>query len=97
MSQKDFAIFVSFPCKDSKEVTLSIHTGTHATNPYWHIPLPFSDPIIAEVMGNHLRQMLETTMTKIREANYEKGWRDAKAKRRKKNWFSCRLIRKDDE
>ena len=94
---KDFSMYVSFPCKDSNEVTLSIHTGTNATKPYWNVPIIFSDPIVAEIMGNHLREMMETTITKIRQANYEMGWRDAKSKRLKRTWWSCQFTRKDDE
>ena len=42
----------------------------------------------AELMRQHLQDALGDLFKKAREASYNEGWKDAKAKRRKRKWFS---------
>jgi hypothetical protein len=42
----------------------------------------------AELLRDHLHETLNGRLEVIRREAYEKGWKDAKAKRRKEDWFS---------
>lgn len=47
--------------------------------------------MFAELMENKLRKKLEDRIEAIRKEEYERGWKDAKAKRRKAIWFASVL------
>ena len=44
-------------------------------------------PWLAQLTVRHLRSLLRERMKDIRQAEYERGWKDAKGKRRKETWF----------
>lgn len=48
-------------------------------------------PYYAQLATNYLRERLLAEMQRIRRKAYEKGWRDARAKRKKEDWFSGNL------
>lgn len=46
------------------------------------------------LLRRHIRQALDNQMEAIRKVSYLRGWRDAKSKRKKKDWFaSCVDVR----
>jgi hypothetical protein len=47
-----------------------------------------NDENYAKLATDNLQRHLWATLTVIRERAYEQGWKDAKAHRRKANWFS---------
>ena len=49
----------------------------------WDCP----NEIIADILFQHLRNKLWKTIEKTRKHEYEEGWKDAKAKRRKEQYF----------
>lgn len=47
--------------------------------------------VYAGLLTNHLSNGLWSELVRVRKEAYEKGWKDAKAKVRKENWFSGAL------
>jgi len=47
-----------------------------------------SAPSWAELLTRYLRDRLAYEVRKIRREAYEQGWKDAKSKNRKQDWFS---------
>lgn len=50
--------------------------------------------IEATLLGRHLQEGLDAQMELVRRVSYLRGWRDAKSKRKKHEWFaSCVDVR----
>jgi hypothetical protein len=47
-----------------------------------------ASPMETLLLCEQLRTQLETLMMGVRRVSYRSGWRDAKSKRKKKEWFA---------
>ena len=47
-----------------------------------------SDTQYADLLHRYLRDRLDTAAYKLQREAYEQGWRDARAKKAKRDWFS---------
>lgn len=43
----------------------------------------------ALLVAHNIREYIDKRIRSIREDEYNKGWKDAKAKKAKRTWFSC--------
>jgi hypothetical protein len=70
---------------ESKEVAVKVTTSVG-----WHITARFNcDSVLyAILLRKELDEKLNRELNRIREEAYQKGWRDAKAKKVKETWFS---------
>ena len=50
----------------------------------WQTGQPYLADLLARYIKEHIRKVISDT----RREYYEKGWKDAKAKRQKDDWFS---------
>ena len=72
--------------KDSR-VTLNIDSELGTCSPVY--PLTFNcggDQELAELLARQLNEVIKKKLEKIAIDHYEKGWKDAKSKRRKNSW-----------
>ena len=69
-------------------VTVAIPT---AGNWIIHFDCDRGHEINAGLLLSAMEDQFESKVTKAREDAYHEGYKDAKAKRAKKTWFSCRL------
>lgn len=76
-----------------EKVRVKIDTGLNTTSGqiwlYWNC----NSEMYAELLSRHINKRLDETIQAIRKEEYERGWKDAKAKKSKANWFSA-VIRK---
>ena len=74
--------------KHGTTVKVSIETGLIASSSdvllYWEC----GNDVFAELLTNQLRKKLADRIQAIRQEEYEQGWKDAKAKKRKRTWFA---------
>jgi hypothetical protein len=54
---------------------------------YWEC----SNEVCASLLANHMQDRLDDHMRRVRQAAYEKGWQDAKAKKAKRTYFDWAL------
>jgi hypothetical protein len=47
--------------------------------------------LYAELLEMHLKKKLHETVYEVREEEYERGWKDAKHHKVKRNWFHYEL------
>lgn len=54
------------------------------------IPFEWStgQPYTADLLVRYIQERIETAVSETRREYYEKGWKDAKAKKPKDDWFS---------
>lgn len=55
---------------------------------YYTFTADFHDEPGAQLVMNAIEDNLEKRLKKIRSDAYEEGWKDAKAKRKRADWFS---------
>lgn len=56
----------------------------------YYFPMSFNtnDPIYAALLADSFNESIRRGIRAVREEAYNAGWQDAKAKRRKADWFS---------
>lgn len=78
---------INFSRKDSA-VTVEVEANVGVAARFFHFTMNLSN----EVYAYMLRENFQTKMTKalqdIRREAYEQGWKDAKAKIARRDWFS---------
>jgi len=90
-------IYVEWGKKDDTCVTICVDTSLNVEKYVLIFKWETKEPIFAQLLQHHLRDKIEKMMERIREANYKKGYRDAKAKRKKETFFSGRMQVEDSE
>ena len=78
---------IGFSQKES-EVIISFSASYPISNNFFQAKLKCEHEWIAKLLANNLQKSLESALEKIRREEYLKGWKDAKAKRKKEDWFS---------
>lgn len=79
--------------RDNDKVVITIETdlpnncdGTITT------ALPFtwqlSQPYLADLLVRYIRDRIKTAVSDARRESYEQGWKDARSKKQKADWFS---------
>jgi hypothetical protein len=82
---------IRISCKD-KQVTLSLDTYLPALGQctytfFWEC----GQEDYADLLSQNFQTSLNNRIKDIRRSEYEKGWKDAKSKRRKEDWFAGSL------
>lgn len=79
--------------REGKQVKIVIDTKINTAEPsqFQSCIWDCEDEITAYLVYNHLQQTLWKTIEKTRKVEYERGWRHAKAKQKKEQYFHCRL------
>lgn len=52
-----------------------------------------SAEVDARLLGEHLSNAFHKRIEEIRKVEYQQGWKDAKAKRKKREWFLSTLYK----
>lgn len=73
---------------DGKDLLVRIESELPPKENVYLLRWNTADACYANLLGDHLRSKLNNKLRAIREEAYEQGWKDAKAKRKKKDWFS---------
>jgi len=69
---------LAFDCAGTKITTLAFE---------WNVAHPY----LADVLRRYVKKLLSDAISKTRQEYYEAGWRDAKSKQKKADWFSGEL------
>ena len=79
--------------QDNTTVSIGIDHGLHSTGELKQIFVSFEcgSRMYAELLTNQLNNKLHKLIVLVREEEYNKGWKDAKAKRVKSKWFAGAL------
>ena len=82
--------------RDNEKVVLLFDTGLPhdcegKTTVAWDFTVTTPAPYYAQLVTDYYRDRLRSEMQRIRREAYEEGWADAKAKRKKQDWFSGSL------
>jgi hypothetical protein len=75
-------------------LNLSVYIPFMGTRVY-HLDWVCSTDEYAALLADRMRDELNDRVRAIRKKEYEQGWKDAKAHRVKKSWFSSSLIETD--
>lgn len=77
--------------------TLQLWGLTTATDSKRHhvFKLELQEEWVAELLLRHIRQRTHDALSRIRREAYEQGWKDAKARRKKQDYFPTNLEVKD--
>lgn len=94
---KEFSVWFRKQDGDCSNVEIRVDVNVSHECSIYTATIDAHTPAFAEIVADHLTRSLANTMETIRRRNYERGWKDAKAKRTKKSWFSNRLLARDDE
>lgn len=73
---------------DKNIITLKILCGYPIGNIWYSPSFTTSDEAYAKLLTHNMRENMHASIADIRRAAYESGWKDAKAKNKKKEWFS---------
>ncbi len=76
--------------EDKVKLTIEHGLSSHPNGSlllYWNT----GDAKYAELLSNKLQQKLWDTVEAVRKEEYERGWKDAKAKKAKTTWFASIL------
>jgi len=79
--------------RDNSQATICIETDlAFSCDGKSTTTLPFtwstSHPYIADLVTLYVRTQIEKAISDTRREYYEKGWKDAKSKKQKDDWFS---------
>ena len=60
--------------------------------PFWntrdfHFTWSTGSEVCSSLLTKHAEEALKTALRKVRETAYNQGWKDAKSKKRKEDWF----------
>jgi len=82
--------------RDNEKVVLLFdtdlpHDCKGSTTVAWDFRVTTPAPYYAQLVTDYYRDRLRSEMQRIRREAYEEGWADAKAKRKKQDWFSGSL------
>ena len=80
--------------RDGTKVILAINSKLNTSTPWYHFEWNAVSENHAVLLQARLETVLEDEMRAIREEMYAAGYRDGRAKRAKRTWFS-NLIRRD--
>ncbi len=69
-----------------KKVRLEIDSNMCSVGQLY-LYLDCASDMLAELLSRHLRDQLSNEMRRIRQTEYEAGWRDAKSKKRPKRKY----------
>ena len=78
---------ISFERSENK-VLVNVQHGIFFNDQYFQLDINQGHPYQAELLYRQLNKTLREKLESIRREEYEKGWKDAKAKRAKQTWFS---------
>lgn len=73
--------------RESGDVRISFKISTSVRNEVSAVA-QCGDQLYAELLTQKIRSDFESMVEAIRREEYHRGWKDAKAKRRKEKWFS---------
>lgn len=71
-----------------KTVKIRVDSGLPVALPAYPFSFDESDENNAELLKRHMVATFAQTMQEARKLSYEAGWKDAKAKRSRSDWFS---------
>lgn len=79
--------------RDNSKVKVSIDTDlTNTCDGLQTSVIPFTwvteQPYIADLLTRYIIERIRKAISNTRREYYEKGWKDAKAKKSKDDWFS---------
>jgi hypothetical protein len=66
---------------------LRVEIETNIDNKYIFLDWKTGDGLYSELLRRQLNNNMNKNLERIREEAYEQGWKDAKAKVKKKDWF----------
>lgn len=69
------------------KVKITVETGTSTGGDLW-LYWECNSELFAELLTNELREKLTERLQAIRQEEYNQGWKHAKAKKAKQNWFA---------
>jgi hypothetical protein len=75
--------------RDDKTVKILLEHGPIEST--YHFNFDCGDKHYASLLKNHFDKALRARIENIRQEEYEKGYKDGRAKRAKKSWFSTLL------
>lgn len=73
--------------RDEKKVKIEVETGIdgHEVWLYWNC----SNELFARLLTRQLQKKFTDTVQAIRQEEYNRGYKDGRAKRGKNTWFTC--------
>lgn len=83
----DFQIHFRKQQGECSNVEVCIHTGVRTETPWYILKIDLGSTIAAEFVGAGLNERLQNLMEGIRRNAYERGYSDAKSKRKKAGCF----------
>lgn len=72
--------------RDENKVKIKIEHGIFGTNEYFETEIQQDFPYQAELLTLQLRENLNSKLAEIKREAYNQGWKDAKARTRKRKW-----------
>lgn len=74
-------------------VKVTIETGLYNSSSEVYLYFECGNQMFADLLTQKLGNELSKNIQAIRQEEYEKGWKDAKAKKAKTKWFSAAFKR----
>jgi hypothetical protein len=78
---------------ECQNVEVCINTGANTETPWYILKIDLGSTIAAEFVAEELNKRLQNLMEEVRRNAYERGWKDAKRKRRKTECFPSMCYR----
>lgn len=78
--------------REGSVVTAQIEANVGVDKRFFRFTVSLSDDVYASMLRENFDHYLRDKVKSIREEEYEKGWADAKAKRKKQTWFAWSTI-----
>jgi hypothetical protein len=72
--------------RDDKKVCLKVSDGPLGA--VYHFNWDCDDTYYAELLANHFDSKLDKLVQRIREEEYQRGYKEGRGKKAKKTWFS---------
>lgn len=69
--------------RDNESVKLAIETELESCQPVFNFHWECGDQEYAQLLVNQINKVLGKRLREMAKRNYERGWRDAKSKKRK--------------
>lgn len=84
---------ISFLTDDKGNLFVRIHHSHNGSDHHVDFVHGVGHQLAAEMLRDALNQQRWETIEGIRKAEYDAGWKDAKSKKRKRDWFNVTLKR----
>jgi hypothetical protein len=78
---------IEFKLSDNKQIVF-VKVDPQTADRHYPLEINCNDPVYASLLIQRLRKVFGDTVSMIREEEYLKGYKDGRAKRGKKGWFS---------